>query len=492
MTGREKCVTRRAARTRRVEHLVIGAGPTGLGAATRLAQHNADFMVLESASAVGGLARSFRDEHGFTWDQGGHVAFSHYKEYDELFEKHLGGDYQLNHRESWVRASDTWVPYPFQNNIRYLPASLAQACVEDLERAQRMGDALTARNFGQFIDRAFGQSIARVFMRPYNEKVWAYPPETLNTQWIGERVAVIDAARARHNLEHEIDDFGWGPNNRFKYPIGGTGEFYDRLAEPIADRIALNVGVVQIDAGARIATLTDGSTVRYETLLSSMPLDLLVGRVIGNVPEDVRRAAARLRYSSGHMVGIGLKRPCPSTRSWMYFPGSECPFYRVTYLSNYSPELTPNATSHYSLLCETSFSPHRDCDETTIVESTLRGLEATDLLEPGERDDIVSVWHRPLVRSYPTPGLERDGVLEVVLPWLESVGISSRGRFGLWKYEVANTDHTLMQGWEWADRMVLGTPETTIGVRYESVADGRGAAVVYRSDVSGSGERRRG
>ena len=40
-------------------------------------------------------------------------------------------------------------------------------------------------------------------------------------------------------------------------------------------------------------------------------------------------------------VGLGIKRPCPSTKSWMYFPDSDSPFYRVTYLSNYSPFMTP-------------------------------------------------------------------------------------------------------------------------------------------------------
>ena len=36
-----------------------------------------------------------------------------------------------------------------------------------------------------------------------------------------------------------------------------------------------------------------------------------------------------------------------------------------------------------------------------------------------------------------------------------------RGRFGGWKYEVANMDHSVMQGVEWAERMVLGQEERT-------------------------------
>ena len=69
-----------------------------------------------------------------------------------------------------------------------------------------------------------------------------------------------------------------------------------------------------------------------------MPLDKLCNDVInGEMPREIKKAAAGLKHSGGYMVGIGIKQPCPSTKSWMYFPEDNCPFYRVTYLSNYSP-----------------------------------------------------------------------------------------------------------------------------------------------------------
>ena len=60
------------------EILIVGAGPTGLGAAWRLAKEDrADWLLCEAEPAAGGLAASVTDEHGFTWDLGGHVQFSH-------------------------------------------------------------------------------------------------------------------------------------------------------------------------------------------------------------------------------------------------------------------------------------------------------------------------------------------------------------------------------------------------------------------------------
>jgi UDP-galactopyranose mutase len=476
--------------------LIAGAGPTGLGAAYRLRELGEDdFLVIEKGDCVGGLARSITDEAGFTWDIGGHVLFSHYDYYDKVFEALVGEDYTLNERESWVRSHDRWVPYPFQNNLRYLPPEVTYECLVGLIKAQSAPDAKGARdraaNFGEFIDAVFGEGIATHFMRPYNMKVWAYAPERMNKAWIGERVAVIDTERALKNVILGLDDYGWGPNNRFKYPLGGTGDFYGRFTPVIGDRLQLGRSLAWVDVDTRIAGLADGAEISFDSLLSTMPLDILCTRVLrGEVPDRIRDRASRLLHSGGHMVGVGIKRPCPSTRSWMYFPDDDCPFYRATYLSNYSPRMTPDPERYHSFLCETSESPDKPVDAKTIVDDTIKGLIATGLVDEGAVSDIVTTWHYHATYAYPTPSVERDDILAEVIPWLEEHGIYSRGRFGMWKYEVANTDHSLMQGVELVNRLVHAAPETTIGIQYRVTDDGRRAADHERPSHAGSGEKR--
>ena len=172
----------------------------------------------------------------------------------------------------------------------------------------------------------------------------------------------------------------------------------------------------------------------------------------------------------------------------MYFPEDNCPFYRVTYLSNYSKYMTPDAATHYSLLCETSYSDFKQVNPETIVEDTIVGLINAGLLKEEDRKDIVSTWTYHAKYSYPTPTVDRDGILAQAIPFLEKHDIYSRGRFGMWKYEVANTDHSLMQGVEVVNRLKLGEPESTIGIKYESTLDGRNAASHERSTHAGSGD----
>ena len=51
--------------------------------------------------------------------------------------------------------------------------------------------------------------------------------------------------------------------------------------------------------------------------------------------------------------------------------------------------------------------------------------------------------------------------LAVIQRWLMDNDIYSRGRFGAWRYEIGNTDHSVMMGVELADLLVSGQPETT-------------------------------
>src|SRR5687767_6868872 len=303
--------------------VIIGAGPTGLGAGYRLRELGyKNFLMLEARDKVGGLASSEQSANGFTYDIGGHVLFSHYEYFDKLFDKLLGDEYQELLRESWVWMCDRFLPYPFQNNIKYLPKEIVLECLMGLIDAQRQPfDLARFANFEEFINGVFGAGIAKHFMMPYNFKVWAHPPRMMNKEWIGERVALPSLERVLGNVIMDRDDAGWGPNNTFKYPrFGGTGGLFDRMRPYVADQLRTHATVVSVHADAKEVLLDSGERVPYDILLSTTPLDLLVGSMQGDVPDTVREHAGRLRHSGSYIVGVGVKQPAPTTKCWMYYP----------------------------------------------------------------------------------------------------------------------------------------------------------------------------
>ena len=78
-----------------------------------------------------------------------------------------------------------------------------------------------------------------------------------------------------------------------------------------------------------------------------------------------------------------------------------------------------------------------------------------------KENQVVSQFHHRLEHGYPVPFNERDDYLSKIQPWLQSNGVYSRGRFGGWRYEVGNQDHSFMQGVEVADLAVRKIPEET-------------------------------
>lgn len=495
------------ASAQKVKFLIVGAGPTGLGAAWRLCERNEhDFLLVDKASEAGGLSSSFKDDKGFTWDLGGHVIFSHYEYFTALL-NHIIGPSGFNEiqRSAWARFQNQWIPYPFQNNIWRLNESDLKSCLDGLEELKtNVNPVLAVSNFQEWIYASFGKGLAELFMIPYNKKVWACSPTEMNTKWVSERVATLNVDAIRTLVEKKQDSCSWGPNSCFRFPKhGGTGAIWKGLYNKLPDKNKqLNFTLECIDKQKKICTFIDCKTglrknIEYEHLITTIPLDQCCAIV--NIPIAL---SDKLVYSSTHIVGLGIQGQVPDDlkdKSWMYFSEASSPFYRVTVFSNYSQSHVPTtksdsmqvvtpsivkpaialpsakpapssstssptakpsvaSQSYWSLMCETSErAPYKPVNEKTIIDETIQGLINNGLLK--STDIIVSKVHKRLEYGYPTPFLKRDEIIDPLLIRLQKENIYSRGRFGAWKYEVSNQDHSLMQGVEVVDSIIEKNPK---------------------------------
>ncbi|KAI4280069.1 MAG: hypothetical protein L6R38_004735 [Xanthoria sp. 2 TBL-2021] len=484
-----------------VDVLVIGAGPTGLGAAKRLNQLNGpSWMIIDSNETPGGLASTDITPEGFLYDVGGHVIFSHYKYFDDCINEALPkeDDWYTHQRISYVRCKELWVPYPFQNNISMLPKKEQVDCMDGMIDA-----ALEARvantkpkDFDEWIVRMMGTGIADLFMRPYNFKVWAVPTTKMQCQWLGERVAAPDLKTVTKNVILQKTAGNWGPNATFRFPAnGGTGGIWIAVANTLPKentQFGAHGAVKKVDADNKIITLENGKTIGYQKLISTMAVDSLVEKMDN---KELISLSKDLFYSSTHIIGVGIRGSRPERigdKCWLYFPEPNCPFYRATIFSNYSPNNQPQSSvklptlqladgssppskeakegPYWSIMLEVSESSLKPVNQDTMLSDSIAGLLNTAMLQPS--DEIVSTYHRRFDHGYPTPSLEREGVLKQLLPALQDkYDIYSRGRFGSWRYEVGNQDHSFMLGVEAADNIVNGAAELTLN--YPDFVNGR-------------------
>jgi protoporphyrinogen oxidase len=442
--------------------VIVGAGPAGLGAAWRLHElGHTNWELFESSSEPGGLASSVVDAQGFTWDIGGHVLFSHYQYFDELVKTALGDQWIEHVREAWVWMRDRWIPYPLQNNIWRLPDEELISCLNGLLAIHKNGATKTAGSFRDWLLASFGDGLCETFMLPYNRKVWAYDPSALDVGWMGERVATVDLSRVLRNLVMRHDDVTWGPNATFRFPVrGGTGAIWHavcgRLPPP---RMHFNRTMSGVDPVNRVVRLENGDEIRYDYLISTIPLDVLLRCLTDRL--DLMALSQHFVHSSSHIVGVGLDGQTPSpfeTKCWIYFPEGRVPFYRATVFSNYSCNNVACPGAQWSLMAEVSESREKPVDANRVVDEVIAGFVASGFIDPRA---VVTRWHRRIEHGYPTPWLGRDRVLQPVDQALRRDGILSRGRFGAWKYEVSNQDHSLMQGVEAVDHLLQGRAERT-------------------------------
>jgi protoporphyrinogen oxidase len=443
--------------------LIIGGGPTGLGAAYRLHELGYDnWLLYEKSEYVGGHASSHVDSQGFVWDEGGHVIFSHYPYFDRLIDEMLGKEVHERVRESWIVKQDSWVPYPFQNNLRYLPKDVQVDCLLGVAKATANGAGREASNFRDWILATFGEGIAAAFMFPYNSKVWTTPLEQMSRSWIADRVSVVDFKRLLENVLYERDDVGWGPNNKFKFPLhGGTGEIYRQMAKRFPAQVRPGKKLVEVDPARRQVSFDDGSGDTYDSLISTMPLDLFV-RGLKPAGSELLEAAGNLDHNNLLVIGLGLEKKIDTGKCWVYFADEDMPCYRATYFSNYSPFNVPGGdTERYSsIMCEMSFRVGESPNPERIIEQVITGLIRAGILEEADRKRIVSRYQHAVNYSYPIPTLQRDQALGVLQEALLARGIYSRGRFGAWRYEIGNMDHSVMMGVEAVNHIVAGEKET--------------------------------
>uniref|UniRef100_A0A1I7Y142 Amino_oxidase domain-containing protein n=1 Tax=Steinernema glaseri TaxID=37863 RepID=A0A1I7Y142_9BILA len=283
-----------------------------------------------------------------------------------------------------------------------------------------------------------------IFIRPYNEKVWTVGLDEMNCDWVVGRVPKPMPYEERK-----------APLAVFRYPADtkGIGEVWKRIARKFPQKMFhFDEEVVDIDR-ARKEIHTLKGTYPFDAILSTIPIVTLGEICKLEKPID-------LKYSKVLLVGIGLKYPqsdWAANVSWAYYPRPETIFYRCTFISNFNEMMTPDVEKYWSVLCEIGLKADEEFDEREVVRRTIEDLEENGII--ADKRLVVNKWLHVLPFGYPIPTLNREAELKRCQQIFEDSRIFSRGRFGGWRYECANQDHSFTVGQQFIDFLLFGTPE---------------------------------
>ncbi|MEZ4309642.1 MAG: NAD(P)-binding protein [Polyangiaceae bacterium] len=402
---------------------ILGAGLTGLSAAFHLRAQGVDCRLLERLPHPGGHAITI-EEQGYRFDRTGHLLHLRDPSMRALALGWIRGGHLDIERRSRVFSHGVYTRYPFQANTFGLPPEVAFACVNGFVQASFAKDKPAPKSFEDFCRIHFGDAISDAFMIPYNTKLWGVPPSEISAAWCSRFVPI---PRVEDVLAGAVglNDRELGYNARFTYPRLGIGKLVDGLAEA-AGPIELERAPVAIDPRARTLHL-DGETLRYDTLVSTMPLPALVA-LLTDAPPAVRDAAARLRCTRLHYLDIALHRPCALPYHWIYVPEPKYPFYRVGSYSNFSAAMAPpNKGSLYVEL-----SDRAPPDLPALLPQIAAHLQEMGLIDTPHAVRFARA--RTIEHAYVIFDDHHEPALRALMSFLREARILSYGRYGGWNY----------------------------------------------------------
>jgi protoporphyrinogen oxidase/glycosyltransferase involved in cell wall biosynthesis len=217
------------------------------------------------------------------------------------------------------------------------------------------------------------------------------------------------------------------PGARFGYPLrGGFAALVNGFMPLLRGDVFLRADVRKVSPLLRTVTLADGRRLRYDVLVSTLPLPRLVAAMEDEAPVEIQRAAAALRHTSLRCVNLGVARPHVTTRHWIELRDAVAT--RVIAQGNLSPHCNP--PGGFGLTCEIPYSEAAPLPASgaALADRCVRDLIRTGLLH---RSDALLTSNQVDV---PYANITDDGreAAARIRDWLAHFDIVPAGRFGAW------------------------------------------------------------
>lgn len=409
---------------------ILGAGMTGLAAGVA-----SGAPIYEAAPIPGGICASYymrphgtailhdapADGEAYRFELGGgHWMFGA----DAVTRRFVSQHVDLNRHERvssvYFRAKNLFAPYPLQNHLRYLGGDLAARALQEIAQPRN-----GVRTMQDWLRANFGQTLCDLFFEPFHARY---------TAGLHTRIAPQDAHKSPISLADVIrgaftDVAPVGYNASFYYPTSDLSVFARRLAAQCA--IHYNKRAMCIDVQAKEIEFADGSRAAYQTLISTLPLNVMLNLtgIALDIPADPHTAVLVLN------LGAKTGANCPSDH-WLYNPDARAGFHRVGFYSNVDASFLPQSSrekrDRVAIYVERAYLPeHRPSAAETAqyiadVICELQEWECIGEVEAAHPTwvDVAYTW------AWPDSAWKQRAITA-----LEQHDMYQAGRYGRWAFQ---------------------------------------------------------
>ncbi len=410
---------------------ILGAGVTGLACG-----YNTGFTVFEKNEYSGGICSSYyiskhkpkrqnrrsevQEDYRFEYG-GGHWIFG---QNDEIinFISAIDPVKKYNRQASvYLPTVDTFIPYPIQNNLRFLPDELSQKIITEIANNE---EDPSVRTMFDWCDSFFGKTLSGLFFHPFHDLYTAGLWKTIQPQ--DGYKSPINIAQIISGAEKDVASVGY--NTSFIYPQHGLST----ITSAIEKKCDIQFGkeVSSINLNNKTINFIDGSEVVYKKLITTLPL---------NVMQDLTGIQTKYQqdpYTSVMVLNIGAQIGDRKINDhWIYFPTSLSGFHRVGFYSNVDKDFLPLSKrngDYVSLYVEKAFpggnKPNNE-EIQKLIQSMIDELQQFGFI--GDVDVVDPTWiDVAYTWSYPDSNWKEE-----MLSKLLEHNIHPLGRYATWKFQ---------------------------------------------------------
>jgi protoporphyrinogen oxidase len=336
-------------RTCRTHTLIIGAGPSGLAAAHRLAEAGIRPVIVEKSPHFGGLMRSIR-RGPFIVDLGRKELYARIPEIDALWNDVLGSDYRpYPHRiGSLYQGRIIEMSSAFRGIRRGMPLIALLLGAADLGRAWMLSGVRKPGNYEEYWHQRAGGRFARALAQGYWEKFrgqrWSERPvpETLAE---GQAAPSHSFGAIAHGLKLAARG-GPSAQRQWRHPARGAGQICAGLVERLRQagvEIHFETEVFGIIREDRAITdvLAAGPThctcYQAENVISSLQVEALAA-LLGGAAVD---QADAVRQRAVILVYLFLDEPPRFPHAWLEVNDTDLSSGRITNYAAFDGDMVP-------------------------------------------------------------------------------------------------------------------------------------------------------
>ncbi len=402
----------------KVKNLIIGAGISGLTAANYLD----DYLIIEKENNVGGYC-STHYVKDYVWDYAGHFFHFQTKEFKEKFIESLNKDeFVTQEKKTYIYFDNELIDYPFQTNIHQLSKDKFIDCLYDLFNKEEK------ENYDNFLDMLygkFGKSITEMFLKPYNEKLYACDLTKLDKEAMGRFFPYADINAIINNMKKNKNN---SYNNTFLYPKKGAQVIINILMQKMKkEKILLNTRVISINEKKKEAKLSNDEIINYDNLINTVPFNQFL-KLFSN--KEYEELSQKLTYNKVLVFNLGFnKKSKYNKQHWIYIADKKINFYRIGFYDNILN------SKKLSMYIEIGYEKEAKIDEKEIkkqLELTLENLKKMGIIDDTFKlNAYESIIMNP---AYVHIDSTYEKQVRKIINKLQLNDIYSIGRYGGWTY----------------------------------------------------------